>query len=42
MYQVGEAPTIQPEVYEEFGCAEDPNPGPNGGRVRDSLKKRLK
>lgn len=33
VYQVGDPTPV--EVYEEVGCAEDPNPGPDGGRVRD-------
>jgi len=47
VYQVDElgpapSPTPDPEPeptgdYEELGCAYDPNPGPNGGRVRQHL-----
>ncbi len=34
VYQVGDPTPV--EVYEEVGCAEDPNPGLDGGRVRDT------
>ena len=27
--------------YSKLGCAEDPNPGPDGGRVRDTVNKYL-
>ena len=40
VYQVGEAPTPEPELYEELGCAADPNPGVDGGRVRDRQRER--
>lgn len=33
VYEIND-PTPVTQVYEEIGCAEDPNPGPDGGRVR--------
>ena len=37
VYQIDEV--VEPDIYSELGCYEDPNPGPDGGRVRDIVHK---